>query len=123
MQPKIHKYAFVINDFFSNLSAMMPPANEAVIPQTVKANAFKTAYSALKAGKFLPKKTGKNVATIIPPKFLSELAIKVFLAHGKVKTNPRLSTNDFTGFFGLSNASLAAFSFFSYSFILVASSK
>ncbi len=105
MQPKMHKYAFVINDFFSNLSAIMPPANAAAIPQIAKANAFKTAYSALKVGKFFPKKTGKNVATTIPPKFLSELAIKVFLAHGKVKTNARLSINDFTGFFGFSSAS------------------
>ena len=84
---------------------MIPPANEAAIPQTDKANAFKTAYSALKAGKFLPKKTGKNVETIIPPKFLRELAIKVFLAQSKVKTKPRLSTNAFTGFLGFSNAS------------------
>ena len=101
----MHRYAFVMYDFFSYLSAMIPPANEAAIPQTDKANAFKTAYSALKAGKFLPKKTGKNVETIIPPKFLRELAIKVFLAQFKVKTNPRLSTNAFTGFLGFSNAS------------------
>ena len=101
----MHRYAFVMYDFFSYLSAMIPPANEAAIPQTDKANAFKTAYSALKAGKFLPKKTGKNVETIIPPKFLRELAIKVFLAQSKVKTKPRLSTNAFTGFLGFSNAS------------------
>jgi len=123
MQPEIHKYAFVILEFFSNLSAMIPPANEAAIPQNVKAKAFKTAYSPLKAGKFLPKNTGKNVETIIPPKFLRELAISVFLAHGKVKTKPRFSKNDVTGFLGFSNASLAAFSFFSFSFYLVASSK
>jgi len=123
MQPEIHKYAFVIKDFFSNLSAIIPPANEAAIPQTVKAKAFKTAYSPLKAGKFLPKNTGKNVETIIPPKFLRELAINVFLAHDKVKTKPRFSTNDVTGFLGLSNASFAAFSFFSFSFNLVASSR
>jgi hypothetical protein len=55
-QPEMHRYAFVMYDFFSYLSAMIPPANEAAIPQTDKANAFKTAYSALKAGKFLPKK-------------------------------------------------------------------
>jgi hypothetical protein len=46
------------------------------------------AYSALNAGKFLPKKTGRKDDTIIPPKFLNEEAIRTFLAVGKVKTTP-----------------------------------
>lgn len=100
MHPDMHKYALVIKDFFSNLSAIIPPAREAVIPQNDNAKALSTAYSLLNIGKFLPKNTGKNVDTIIPPKFLNELAIKVFLAHDKVNTNPIFSTKEVTGFLG-----------------------
>jgi hypothetical protein len=100
IHPEIHKNDFVINDFFSNLSAMIPPARDAASPQNVKAKALSIAYSLLNMGKFLPKKTGKNVETIIPPKFLSELAIKVFLAQDNVKTNPRFSTKEVKGFLG-----------------------
>jgi len=56
------------------------------------------AYSALKAGKFLPKKTGRKEETIIPPKFLKELAMSTFLAVGKVKTTPIFLTKAARGF-------------------------
>ena len=67
---------------------MIPPPSEAVKPQPDRARALSMAYSALKAGKFLPKKTGRKDETIIPPKFLKELAISTFLAVGRVKTTP-----------------------------------
>jgi len=67
---------------------MIPPPMEAVRPQPERARALSIAYSALNAGKFLPKKTGRKDETIIPPKFLNELAMSTFLAVGKVKTTP-----------------------------------
>ena len=87
-QPKMQRKAFVMYDFFSNLSAMIPPARDAVRPHMERAAALSMAYSALKAGKFLPKKTGRKEETIIPPKFLRELAIRTFLAVGRVNTTP-----------------------------------
>jgi hypothetical protein len=56
------------------------------------------AYSALKAGKFLPKKTGRKDETTIPPKFLKELAIRTFLAVGRPKTTPMFLTKAARGF-------------------------
>jgi hypothetical protein len=56
------------------------------------------AYSALKAGKFLPKKTGKKDDTIIPPKFLSDEAMRVFLAQGSEKTRAMFSQKAAMGF-------------------------
>ena len=70
---------------------------EAVRPQPERARALSMAYSALKAGKFLPKKTGRKDETIIPPKFLNELAIKTFLAVGNVKTTPMFLMNAASG--------------------------
>jgi hypothetical protein len=67
---------------------MIPPPREAISPHIERARALSIAYSALKAGKFLPKNTGRNDDTIIPPKFLNELAIRTFLATGRVKTTP-----------------------------------
>ena len=67
---------------------MIPPPMEAVRPQPERARALSIAYSALKAGKFLPKKTGRKDETIIPPKFLKELAMRTFLAVGRVNTTP-----------------------------------
>jgi hypothetical protein len=52
----------------------------------------------LNAGKFLPKKTGRKDETIIPPKFLKELAIRTFLAVGRVKTTPIFLTKAASGF-------------------------
>jgi hypothetical protein len=97
-QPKMQRKAFVMYDFFSNLSAMIPPAREAVRPHMERAAALSMAYSALKAGKFLPKKTGKKDETIIPPKFLKEEAIRVFLAHGREKTRAMFSQKAAIGF-------------------------
>lgn len=56
------------------------------MPHTNCASALNKAYSALKAGKFLKKKTGRKDETIIPPKFRNELARRTFLAVGRVKT-------------------------------------
>ena len=84
-------------DFFSNLSAMIPPPMEAVRPQPERARALSIAYSALKAGKFLPKKTGRKDETIIPPKFLKELAMRTFLAVGRVNTTPIFLTKAASG--------------------------
>ena len=80
------------------MSAIIPPAKEAVNPHIDKAAALSIAYSALKAGKFLPKKTGKKDETIIPPKFLKEEAIRVFLAQGMEKTRAIFSQNATIGF-------------------------
>jgi len=71
---------------------MIPPPMEAVRPHPERARALSIAYSALNAGKFLPKKTGRKDETIIPPKFLNELAISTFLAVGKVNTTPMFLT-------------------------------
>lgn len=101
---------------------MIPPEREATNPQIERAAAFRRAYSALKAGKFFPKKTGKNDETIIPPKFLREEAMSTFLAHGRVKTTPMLSMKALMGFFFSLRASSASFAFFSASFYLDASS-
>jgi hypothetical protein len=84
----MQRIALVQYDFFSNLSAIIPPPIEAVRPQPERARALSMAYSALKAGKFLPKKTGRKDETIIPPKFLREEAMSTFLAVGKVNTTP-----------------------------------
>ena len=76
---------------------MIPPPMEAVRPQPERARALSIAYSALKAGKFLPKKTGRKDETIIPPKFLKELAIRTFLAVGSVNTTPIFLTKAASG--------------------------
>jgi len=77
---------------------MIPPPIEAVRPQAERARALSIAYSALNAGKFLPKKTGRKDETIIPPKFLKELAMSTFLAVGRVKTTPMFLTKAASGF-------------------------
>lgn len=77
---------------------MIPPPIEAVRPHPERARALSIAYSALKAGKFLPKKTGRKDETIIPPKFLKELAISTFFAVGKVKTTPIFLIKAASGF-------------------------
>jgi hypothetical protein len=76
---------------------MIPPAKEAVNPHIDKAAALSMAYSALKAGKFLPKKTGKKDDTIIPPKFLSDEAMRVFLAQGSEKNESNVLTESSNG--------------------------
>lgn len=101
---------------------MIPPPSEAVKPQPESARALSIAYSALNAGKFLPKKTGRKEETIIPPKFLKELAIRTFLAVGRVKTTPIFLMKAASGF-PYSAASLSFSAFFSASFLLVASSR
>ena len=93
----MQRRALVQYDFFSNLSAMIPPPIEAVRPHPESARALSIAYSALNAGKFLPKKTGRKDETIIPPKFLKELAMRTFLAVGKVKTTPIFLMNAASG--------------------------
>lgn len=77
---------------------MIPPPREAVRPHPERASAFNIAYSALKAGKFLPKKTGRKEETIIPPKFLKELAMSTFFAVGRVNTTPIFLMNAASGF-------------------------
>ena len=83
--PEIQSKALVSLLFFSNLSAIIPPASDDVRPQIDKAAALSMAYSALKAGKFLPKNTGRKEETIIPPKLRRDEAIRVFLAVGREK--------------------------------------
>ena len=118
----MQRSALVQYDFFSNLSAMIPPPMEAVRPQPERARALSIAYSALKAGKFLPKKTGRKDDTIIPPKFLNEEAMRTFLAVGKVKTTPMFLTKAASGLpWAAYSASFLAF--FSASFFFVAPSR
>lgn len=101
---------------------MIPPARDAVRPHMERAAALSMAYSALKAGKFLPKKTGKKEETIMPPKFLKEEAMRVFLAQGREKTRAMFSQKAAMGFLPFW-ASNSAFSFFSFSFYFSDSDK
>jgi len=84
-----HINAFVKYDFFSYLSARAPPKTHATKPIKDYPIALYTAYSDLNNGKFLPKNIGKNASITIPPKFLSDVAINTFLAHGRVNTYPK----------------------------------
>lgn len=103
------------------MSARIPPEREAISPQIDIPAALRRAYSALKLGKFLPKKTGKKAAITIPPTFLNELAIKTFLAHGRLKTTFMLSRKLAIGFyFGFDASNLASSSFYYYSFFFSA---
>ena len=104
------------------MSAIIPLPRDAVKPQTDCSMALSSAYSALKAGKFLPKNTGRNDETIIPPKFLNELAIRTFLAVGSLKTTPRFSIKAVSGF-PYSAAYFSFSAFFSASLYFVASSR
>ena len=81
-----HINAFVNNDLLSYLSARAPPKTHAISPIKDYPTALNTAYSDLNNGKFLPKNIGKNASITIPPKFLKEVAINTFLAHGRVNT-------------------------------------
>jgi hypothetical protein len=112
---------FVQYDLLSYLSARIPPEREAINPQIERAAALSSAYSALKLGKFLPKKTGKKAAITIPPTFLKELAIKTFFAHGRLKTTFMLSKKLAIGFFfGLEASNLASSAFYFFSFFFSA---
>lgn len=74
----------------------------------------------MKAGKFLKKKTGRKEETIIPPKFLKELASKTFLAVGRVKTVPMFFAKAARGL-PYAAASYSFFAFFSASSCFLAS--
>ena len=64
---------------------MIPPTSEPASPPTNNTKAFNQEYSSFYFSKLRTKKTGKNEETAILPKFLRNVAIKMYLEVGRPK--------------------------------------
>ena len=92
-QEATHIIDLVINDFSSNLSAIIPPAIFDVKPRMVIIAALIIAYSALNPGYDWRMKIGTKQVTVISANFLNTLAIVTCFVTGLSMTSQTLDFN------------------------------